>query len=265
MIDGGSPSRPAGRQREPGADAPGRNHAAAARRRVLLLSVAANVALATALGAIAVRRLSAHQPAGREAYGRARLGHFGDLAAHSAEGGGPDVVIIGASSVDWAEWHELLGRPIANRGVSGDRVADVMARLDSALAGGPRLVVLSIGLNDLLQGRSPAEVASDQARLVTAVRGRRPAARVVVVSVQPVNEALLAANGERLSQATIDETNRLLAGGVAAAGAEWLDVGPHLARADGQLDERFTVDGVHLTGSGYRAWAEALGPHLPRR
>jgi len=234
-------------------------------RRVLLLSVAVNVALGAALAAVAVRRFTAQRPAGRDAYGRARVGHFAELAASRPAGGGPDVVIIGASNVDWAEWHELLGRPVANRGVSGDRVADVEARLDSALAGAPRLVFLSIGLNDLLQGRSPAEVASDQAHLVAAIRGHRPAARVVVVSVQPVNEALLAASGERLSQAAVDETNRRLASGATAAGAEWLDIGPRLARGDGQLDERFTVDGVHLSGRGYRVWAEALAPYLPSR
>jgi len=234
-------------------------------QRVLLLSVAVNVALGAALAAVAVRRLTAQRPAGREAYGRARVGHFAELTASRPAGGGPHVVIIGASEVDWAEWHELLGRPIANRGVSGDRVADVAARLDSALAGAPRLVFLSIGLNDLLQGRTSAEVASDHVRLLAAVHARQPAARVVVVSVQPVNEALLTASGERLSQAAVDETNRRLASGAVAAGAEWLDIGPRLARGDGQLDERFTVDGVHLNGRGYRAWADGLAPYLPPR
>src|SRR3954465_13997073 len=41
-----------------------------------------------------------------------------------------DVVVVGDSLTERGEWWELLDRPVANRGVAGDTVAAVRARLD---------------------------------------------------------------------------------------------------------------------------------------
>ena len=57
--------------------------------------------------------------------------------------------------------------------------------------------------------------------------------------------------------------NALIQPGVTAAGAEWLDVYPALADATGQLDPRYSSDGLHLSPAGYRAWAARLRPYLP--
>lgn len=226
---------------------------------MLLLSLTVNLALLAVLGIAAVRRLRPPPAAGDRAYRRDRVSLHAALAAGPAT---RDVVLIGDSLTDRGEWDELLGRAVANRGVAGDRVADVAARLDSALGGAPRVVVLEIGVNDLLAGRDPAAVAEEHARLVAALRARRPETRIAVTAILPVNERLLAATGDALSQRAIDETNRRLERAAAAAGADWLDPGPRLRRGDGQLDERYTADGVHLDGDGYRQWAAVLAAYL---
>jgi lysophospholipase L1-like esterase len=225
-------------------------------------SLALNVGLAAALGAIAVRRLVSPVPSGGRAHRAARADHLAELDARPGRTPS-DVVVLGDSLVERAEWSELLGRPILNRGISGDHVADVAARLAPALAAPLRTVVLSVGVNDLFAGTPPAQVAAEHARLVAAIRALRPEARLVVVALLPVNEALLVPFGDPLAQAAVAETNRLLARDAAAAGVAFVDPSPRLARADGQLDARFTNDGVHLVAAGYRNFAEALAPLLP--
>lgn len=234
-------------------------------RRVLAVSLVANLALGAAVGAVILKKVLAAPRRVDDSYARSRAGHFAELAARRAAGGGPDVVLLGDSLVDRAEWHELLGQPAANRGIAGDRIADLERRLDPALAGEPRTVFLTIGVNDLLSGRDPDAVATDHARLLAAVRARAPGARLIVTSLLPVNDALVARSGEQLVMATIAETNRRLASAAAAAGAEWLELSPHLAGPDGQLLARYTTDGLHLTAEGYRAWSSALAPYLSAR
>ncbi|HEX8110452.1 MAG TPA: GDSL-type esterase/lipase family protein, partial [Kofleriaceae bacterium] len=71
-----------------------------------------------------------------------------------------DVVVVGDSLTECGEWWELLDRPVANRGVAGDTVAAVRARLDDIVAMDPRVVVVGIGVNDLLAGASPEALAA---------------------------------------------------------------------------------------------------------
>jgi lysophospholipase L1-like esterase len=45
-------------------------------------------------------------------------------------------------------------------------------------------------------------------------------------------------------------------------GTTYVDLSGVLSAADGSLRSELTFDGLHLNGSGYRAWVELLRPHL---
>jgi lysophospholipase L1-like esterase len=47
--------------------------------------------------------------------------------------------------------HELLGREVVNRGRNGDTAGEALARLDDVLALRPKVVVVTLGGNDMLQ------------------------------------------------------------------------------------------------------------------
>ena len=60
----------------------------------------------------------------------------------------------------------LIGRPIVNRGVSGDTTADALARLErDVLAEDPRIVLVCLGGNDMLR-RMPADQQFDNLRAI---------------------------------------------------------------------------------------------------
>ena len=48
----------------------------------------------------------------------------------------------------------------------------------------------------------------------------------------------------------------------AANGYVFIDLHSRFVDADGYLDPRYTNDGLHLTGEGYRLWRELLIPYV---
>jgi lysophospholipase L1-like esterase len=173
-----------------------------------------------------------------------------------------DVVVVGDSLTERGEWWELLDRPVANRGIAGDTVDDVRARLDDVVALEPRVLLVLVGVNDLLAGTSPDTLARRHAALVVELRRRLPRTRIVVESLLPLRDEIVARD-ETLTSATVRRANELLQRGASDAGAEWLDIHSHLADATGELDARYSSDGLHLSAAGYRAWAAVLRPYLP--
>lgn len=166
------------------------------------------------------------------------------------------VVLLGASLVQHGEWAELLaGIPVVNRGISGDRVADALRRLDPIVAARPRAVFVMVGLNDVLAG-SPSDVIEREHRqLVQQLRSGSPQTRVVLMSVLPVRRD--GHEGEGLNDA-LRTVNAGLERIAADEGCSFLNLAPLFRDADGRLLPQFTLDGVHLTGPAYQLWANVL-------
>jgi lysophospholipase L1-like esterase len=230
--------------------------------KLLVWSLLANLLLGLLAGVWLARKSGLTDRIGRARVTPtvARADHFRELARGGAKA---DVVVLGDSLTQRAEWWELLGRPVANRGIVDDTVALVRARLGDVVELRPRVLFLLVGVNDLFRGASPERLGAQHAALVREIRASLPGCRVIVESLLPLREEMLDRFSERLTNATISRANARLKDGARAAGAEWVDVGSGLADASGQLDARYTSDGLHLSGAGYRAWAEALRPYLP--
>ncbi len=170
-----------------------------------------------------------------------------------------DVVLLGDSLTEWADWVALLGdASLRNRGIAGDTVEGVQRRLDPIIAARPRMIVLMIGINDLLNSATPQAVLAGLRVLIARIRAEAPATRLLVLSLLPVEpHAIGVRHNPRVAA-----VNSGLAPIAREAGAEWLDLWPLLG-GDAGLDRRYTYDGLHLNGEGYGVWAEALRPHLP--
>lgn len=165
------------------------------------------------------------------------------------------VVMVGDSLTDRGEWTELLGIPnVVNRGLAGDQVKDVITRAPS-LRGDPYAIVLMIGINDLVSGREPSEVAADYKTLLLALRRASPRARLIVQSVLPVNDNL---TREPVRNASIHALNLELRRLAIVHRCEFADIASVVSDSTGSLDARMTRDGVHLSAAGYRAWAAGL-------
>jgi len=214
-------------------------------RPVLAASLIVNLAGA---GALAYKLATRPPPPPREPdYRGSRATLFRVLASPA------DVVLLGDSLTDWGEWHELLQRAVVNRGIAGDTTGDVRARLGPVLSATPKTIALMIGVNDLLRGGTVDSTADGVLAIVKEIRAKLPGTRLVVQSLLPIRVP-----GDEEVNRWIVRVNDRLAAGAAAGGYQYLDVAKALRARDGALDQRFTTDGLHLSGEGYQAWAKVL-------
>jgi lysophospholipase L1-like esterase len=172
-----------------------------------------------------------------------------------------DVVMIGDSLTDGAEWREMFpGQDIVNRGIDGDTVDGVLARIDSIVSLQPRVAFVMIGINDFGDGgRSVDAVLHDYRLVVERLVGA--GIRVVVQSTLPCNVALGAWKSCASVNGRIRQLNERLAT-LAAGSVRFVDLARALA-PDGELPTAFTFDGVHLNGAGYRRWQATIAPYMP--
>jgi acyl-CoA thioesterase-1 len=77
----------------------------------------------------------------------------------------------------------LLGRPILNRGVSGETTAEALARLKpDVLDENPRVVLVCFGTNDQLRGLPADQQFANLRQIVTAIQAK--GARVILIGTE---------------------------------------------------------------------------------
>ncbi len=166
------------------------------------------------------------------------------------------VVFLGDSITEgglWEEWFPELA--VLNRGIGGDSVGGVQARLGAAI-NDPTAVSLLIGTNDLGGmglSRNVTRIATQVRELIVSIRELAPDATLLVNSVMPRTRSLAT---------SILELNRRYSAIAAESGAKYVDLWPVLADRDGSMREELTLDHLHLNGAGYEAWVEVLRPLL---
>jgi len=166
------------------------------------------------------------------------------------------VVFLGDSITEgtaWEDWFPELRT--ANRGIGGHAICDVASRLDNATTE-PAAISLLIGTNDLHGlGTSSAvpDIAAQMDGLVRQIRARAPLAPLFVHGVFPRSA---------LFRDRIVELNAEYRRIAREHGATYIDMWPVLAGPDGAIVPELTSDGLHLSIAGYKAWVDALRPHL---
>lgn len=175
-----------------------------------------------------------------------------------------DIVFLGDGIIDDCEWGELFdNRHVRNRGICDDRSAWLLDRIDTLIAGHPKKLFLTIGVNDLAAGATPAEVAENVAKLIDRFKAESRWTKIFVTSILPVNGRSFDNHPKHYAQAAaIVETNRLFEELCTEKEATYLDVYTALVDSNGDLNAAYTNDGLHLTGPGYLLWRDTIKPYV---
>jgi lysophospholipase L1-like esterase len=170
-----------------------------------------------------------------------------------------EIVFLGNSITEVGEWQELLpGKPVVNRGISGDVVWGVLARLDEVTASKPAKIFIAIGVNDIKRGVPTAAIAGAYRRILQRIKQESPKTKVYVQSVLPVNEGMLAAIYKNITNARIQDLNTQLQALAKEYRYTYVNIHPALVDATGQLDKNLSTDGLHLKLVAYTKWVEQL-------
>lgn len=167
-----------------------------------------------------------------------------------------NVVMLGDSLTRGGEWSEFFPElDIVNRGIEGDTTDLLLTRLNEVTIRQPQIVALMIGINDVLQGEALADMQQNYQQIIAQL--------VESGSIVVVQSVLYCATPRCFSNynESITKLNTFLKQASEQQGALYLDLNQYLAPAS-HLQERFTYDGVHLTGVGYQVWRRALAPLL---
>jgi len=185
-----------------------------------------------------------------------------------------DVVFLGDSiTQSFTGVADRLGHPGGNRtfdqhfgdmnaagfGLAGDRTEHLLYRIANGNFDhiDPKVVVLMIGVNNInAAGNTGEETAEGTRAVVAALREREPQAHVIALGCFPTGPSADSAN--RLESDALHE-------GIADIGDEdekvtYLDLRYLFLNDDGTLNANMRGDAIHLTGSGYAVWAEAIEP-----
>ena len=108
-------------------------------------------------------------------------------------GTSPAAPYVNLGNVGWAETSLADAYPWFSTAVPGKQVvsssfneANLGAQLDVIKDSPPTHCVLALGVNDLMQGRTPAQVLADLASAVAVIKARWPSCKVYVCTITPV-------------------------------------------------------------------------------
>lgn len=174
-----------------------------------------------------------------------------------------DIVFVGNSLTQICEWHELFGNPkIKNRGIIGDVVQGIRDRIDCVVNGHPRKIFLLCGTNDVSHNLTADSIATALGNLIDYIRVSSPQSKLYVQSLLPVNDTFGRYKAMTGKNPVILDINRRLAAMAKDKGFTWIDAHSIFADGEGNLDRRYTNDGLHVMGDGYLRWRDLLLPYI---
>ena len=219
------------------------------------LSFLLAAAMLTTAAAIAQQQ----QWANDDPYYARRVTHFATLPPITRG----DIVFLGNSLTDGAEWNELLGnRHVKNRGIVGDIIQGLIDRLDPILDGQPKKLFILSGVNDVSHDVDGDSIGRVMEKLIVTVKRRCPKTKIYLQSMLPINNDF--GRYRRLigKEQVVLDGNRALEAVARRQGVTWINLFPLFANDEGKLRPDLTNDGLHLLGNGYLIWRDALKPYL---
>lgn len=164
-----------------------------------------------------------------------------------------NIVFVGNSITNMHEWWEAFDNPaIINRGTSGAVSDELLANLESVIAGKPKKIFLMIGTNDLgTAGINNTEhVVGNLEKILDRIRRESPATEIYVQSILPCSKDL---NLLTRTNAAIEETCGR------HEGVTFINLWDDLISVrNGQN----SLDRLHLLASGYRIWCKKIAPYV---
>jgi len=174
-----------------------------------------------------------------------------------------EIVFLGNSITDGCEWSELFQNArIKNRGISGDQTAGVYARLDEVIASHPSKIFIMIGVNDLAAGVSVDSIMHNYNKIVHKIRSSSPGTRIFIQSILPVHSAYVRFKNHTSKTDQILFLNKRLQELCNNLNIVYIDLHSRFKTIENQIDEKFTNDGLHLTGEGYLLWKSIIEKHV---
>lgn len=178
-----------------------------------------------------------------------------------------DIVFLGNSITDGAEWHELFdNKHVKNRGISGDICMGVYDRLDAITKGKPSKIFLMIGINDLSRGTHPDTVVQHISFIIDKIKKDSPKTELYIQSILPVSDYYGMFKHASSCFNMIEGVNKNIKDLTIGKSVTYIDLYAHFVDPKtGKLDKNYSNDGLHLMGNAYIKWRDIVNPYLSNK
>lgn len=175
-----------------------------------------------------------------------RLIFEGDSITHNWSSRGKDV---------WKERYEPLGA--FNFGVGGDKTENILWRIQRGQLDGlhPKLVVLTIGTNNLNGKKTPEQVAEGIAAIIKKYQEHCPGVVILLQGVFPRGH-----DPADPLRSEIKDLNALISRFADGNKVLYIDFGEKFLEPDGSISPQMMHDYLHPESKGYQIWADSIAP-----
>jgi lysophospholipase L1-like esterase len=170
------------------------------------------------------------------------------------------IIFLGNSITAGGNWKALLkDSALVNRGINGDNTFGVLNRIGNVTERKPIKVFVLIGINDLSKNIPDETIIENILSIVRRIQAASPATIVYVQSILPLN-ATNEKFPEKLAgkESHILTINQQLKKYAAKMRYTFVNLYDEFTDVQGNLDEKFTADGLHLNKTGYIQWVSIL-------
>lgn len=165
------------------------------------------------------------------------------------------IIFIGNSLIAEGNWNELLSVNCLNRGIGGDDSQGIYDRIDEIIRLKPEKIFIMSGINDLGQKRSISSILFNYKKIISKINLNSPNTELFVQSVLPVNNEI---RDTKRSNESIKELNEKLNMLTKSFNCSFIDLHSLFIDKNGNLSSDYSLDGIHLNGSGYFVWAKEI-------
>lgn len=212
------------------------------------------ILIATIAAITAAQTQPIERTANQDKYYVRRATHFDDLPVHRR-----DIIMLGNSLTDGAEWNELLRNPhVKNRGIVGDIVQGLYERMEPILKGKPRKIFILSGVNDVSHGVDGDSIGRAMEKLIVLIKQRSPRTKIYLQSMLPFNTDVQMWKLLKDREQVVIDGNRAMEQVAKRQGVTWINLYPLFVDNEGKLRRELTNDGLHLLGPGYLIWRDAI-------
>ncbi|WP_439132109.1 GDSL-type esterase/lipase family protein [Polaribacter sp.] len=166
------------------------------------------------------------------------------------------IIFLGDSITAFCNWSELFKQDkIINRGISGDTLDGVLYRIDEIIKRKPKKIFLMIGINDLGKGYNAVQILEKYDTLINKLNVSLPKTKIYIQSILP-------AKRKNLNNTEIKNINIGLQNISKKYNSNYIDLHSSFLSKNNELDDLYSLDGLHLNGEGYHLWKNSIEEYL---
>lgn len=151
--------------------------------------------------------------------------------------------------------NQFKGYTLANAGISGDRVQNLMWRLENYNYNicKPKVAIITIGVNNFQDDATPQEIAAGIKKLVTATRQKLPNSKILLIGPLPAGYT----SGSALRK-KYDAVHKLITSLTDNKSVFFYKYNNEMLLPNGNLNLKLYSGDIHLQATGYAQWAKYL-------